>query len=254
MIWLYLFLGAGIAAAAFARPLGLGKIALTILGGAVILAGVATLAVVEWRYLPAANKPLDVALPLARAGTFAPPAFAPDRSGAYDLWLQTDRSPGLEAFGCLTADPGFEALCPKREPQLDLAWTVTANGTEVAHGATDLAGFRARRAAIAPAEAARKLHDFRDYVAKTDNPADQSPLYHRIGTFDATAGRTLRLALAIRAPAPALAAAHPRLIVGLSRDTTGGSGLTAAFYCVLCLFAGGYMLLRAQVPRKATAP
>jgi hypothetical protein len=253
MIWLFAVAGLAIFFAVVDWPFRLPARALGILGVALVVIGVSALAYTEWRYLPAANKPLDMALPLDRAQTIVSPPFALDRTALYDIWLQADRTPGVEVFGCLTAETGFEKLCPDRQPQLDLAWTLTDGKESVARGGTDLAGWEQRRAAVAPRDAAEALRKFRDYVAKTDNPSDETPLYHLIGSFHGAAGRTVRLAIQLRAPAPGLAQAHPRLVVGLSSTTTRGLGFLVTLFCVLCLVGGGFMLLKAFVPRKTAS-
>jgi hypothetical protein len=223
-----------------------------ILGAVIVAVGVLTLAVVEWRYLPAANKPLDVRIALDHATTLSLPPFTLDRDGAYEVWFQADRTAGIEAFGCLTAESGFEKLCPERLPELDATWTLTANGAAVARGGSDLAGWMRRRAAVDPRVATNALHDFRDFQTKTANPSDSTPLYHQLGSFAGRAGETVQLALRVNRAAPTLAALHPRLIVGLSSTATRGLGLMAVLFCVLCVFGGGFMLLTALVPRQRT--
>jgi hypothetical protein len=224
-----------------------------ILGAVIVLIGVAVLAVVEWRYLPAANKPLDVRVALDQATTLVLPPFKLDRDGAYDIWLQVDRTAGIEAFGCLTAEPGFEKLCPSRAPELDATWTLTADGAAMARGGSDLAAWLRRRAAADPVAAAKALHDFRDFETKTANPSDATPLYHQLGGFAGRAGETAQLTLTLARPAPSLAVLHPHVIVGLSNTATRGLGLFATLFCVLCVFGGGFMLLTALVSRKKAA-
>jgi hypothetical protein len=224
-----------------------------IIGAVIVLVGVAVLGIVEWRYLPAANKPLDVRVALDQATTLVLPPFKLDQGGAYDIWLQVDRTEGIEAFGCLTAEPGFETLCPSRAPELDATWTLTVNGAATARGGSDVAGWLRRRAAADPVAAAKALHDFRAFQAKTANPSDATPLYHQLGSFTGRAGETAQLTLTLARPAPSLAALHPHLIVGLSNTATRGLGLFAVLFCVLCVFGGGFMLLIALVPRKKAA-
>ena len=221
-----------------------------LIGAAIVLAGVLLLAVVEWRYLPAANKPLDVRIALDQATTLVLPPFTLDRDASYDIWLEVDRTAGIEAFGCLTAEPGFEMLCPARAPEFDATWTLTADGVATARGGSDLAGWLHRRAAADPNAAAKALHDFRDFQAKTANPSDGTPLYHQLGRFQGRVGERAQMTLRLNRPAPVLAALHPRLIVGLSNNATRGLGLLATLFCVLCVFAGGFMLLTALVPRQ----
>jgi hypothetical protein len=221
-----------------------------VIGAAIVLAGTLVLAVVEWRYLPAANKPLDMRIALDRATTLVLPPFTLDRDAPYDIWLQVDRTAGIEAFGCLTAEPGFEKLCPSRTPELDATWTLTVDGAATARGGSGLAAWMQRRAAADPVAAAKALNDFRIFQNKTANPSDATPLYHQLGSFQGRAGERAQLTLALARPAPALAALHPHVIVGLSTDATRGLGLFATLFCVLCVFAGGFILLTALVTRK----
>jgi len=233
--------------------LGLPKGALIGVGAAFIVVGVAALGTVEWRYLPAASKPLDVALRLDRAGDIALPVFTLDREGDYDIWLQADHSAGPLDFGCLTAQPGFEKPCRPQDAELDLRWTLSSAGAPLAGGGTGIEAWRVRAAAVPPADATAAHRAFQAYADKTDNPSDGTPLYRLLGTFRAPTGRGLALTVSLRRPAPRLAALHPRLIVGLTAADTRGIGVWATLFCVLCVAIGGFMLLMALVPRKASA-
>jgi hypothetical protein len=251
MILLFVLAGLAIVFAVVEWPFRPSRRLLGVFGAVLVVVGISALAYTEWRYLPAANKPLEVALPLDRARTIVSQQFTLGQASAYDIWLQVDRTPGVETFGCLTAEPGFEKLCPARQPELDLGWTLRDNEGPIAHGSSDLAAWNRRRAAVAPRDAARALRKFRDYVAKSENPSDATPLYHLLGSFHGEEGRALRLSVDIRRAVPGLATAHPRLVVGLSAAATRGRGLMVTLFCVLCLAGGGFMLLRAFVPRKA---
>jgi hypothetical protein len=223
------------------------------LGAVLVAVGVAAIGLLEWRY-SANTRPLDIPFGLARAGQVETPSFVIERDGPYDIWLQTDRTVGIPAFGCLTGEPAFEALCPGQVPVLDLAWTATTDGVPVARGGADLQGWRRRQAMLDPRDAARKFARFRAYSAKeAADPANQWPLFHRLGTFDALAGKTYRLTLDLKAPVPQLAALHPRLTVGLGGETTRGLGRTVIGYGLLCLIGGGLMLLLARSRAQARA-
>jgi hypothetical protein len=251
MILLFVLAGLAIFFAVVDWPFRLSRRLLGVIGAALVLVGAAAIAYTEWRYLPAANKPLDMPLPLDRARTIVSPPFTLDQPSPYDIWLEVDRTPGVEAFGCLTAEPGFEKLCPMREPALDLGWIVSDKDGPVARGGSDLASWNRHRAAVAAQDAAEALWKFRDYVAKTQNPSDATPLYHLIGSFHGSEGRVMRLTIDLRRPVLDLTAAHPRLVVGLSAAATRGQGLLVTLFCMLCLVGGGFMLLKAFVPRKA---
>ncbi len=108
----------------------------------------------------AETKPLDMPLALGRAGVITTAPFTVALSGRYKFWLQTDRTPGVENFGCLTGDDGFEALCPGRVPELDLSWSVLDSAVAVARGGSDLEGWRRRQAALDPVKAAARLKAF----------------------------------------------------------------------------------------------
>jgi hypothetical protein len=251
MILLFALAGVAIVLAVVEWPFRLSRRLFGVIGAALVLVGASAIAYTEWRYLPAANKPLDMTLPLDHARTIISPPFALDQASPYDIWLEVDRTPGVEAFGCLTAEPGFEKLCPARQPELDLGWIVSDKDGPIARGGSDLPAWNRRRAAVAPPDAAEALRKFRDYVAKTQNPSDATPLYHLVGSFHGSEGRVLWLSVDLRRPVPELAAAHPRLVVGLSAAATRGQGLLVTLFCVLCLVGGGFMLLKALVPRKA---
>jgi hypothetical protein len=253
MILLFAVVGLAILFAEVEWPVRLSPRALGFLGATLIVVGVAALAYTEWRYLPAANKPLDMPLPLDKARTIVSKPFTLQKASTYDIWLEVDRTPGVEAFGCITAEAGFEKLCPLRTPELDVAWTLRDGDRAVARGASDLAGWNQRRAAVPPHESAEALRKLRDYVAKSENPSDQTPLYHQIGSFEATDAAVRSLALELRRPVPALARAHPRLVVGVSAAATHGLGLSVTAFCVLCLVGGGFMLLKTFVPRRAAS-
>jgi hypothetical protein len=233
--------------------LGLPKGALIAIGAAFIVAGVAALGTVEWRYLPAASKPLDVPLALDHAGPIAVPPFTLGRDGAYDIWLQLDHSVGLLGFGCLTGEPGFEKLCKPQSAELDAHWTLSYAGATLAAGGTDLKTWQQRSAAVPAPVASAAHHAFQAYAEKIDNPSDGTPFYRYLGTFRAPSGRSLALAIRLVRPAPKLAALHPRLVVGLTAGDTRNVGVWATLFCVLCVAIGGFMLLMALVPRKACA-
>lgn len=214
--------------------------------------GAATVAYVEWRYATQNTLPVQMPVALDRAGAVRTPAFRVAVAGPYDLWLEFDRKQDGEDFACLTGDTGAEAVCPRRDPELDVAWAVTANAVAVAQGATDWNRWHGRQAALDPAEAARRQRDYKAYKARTLDPSNNWPLYYRLGSFTAESGRTYVAALTIGKPAGALAALHPRLAIGLGGEATKGLGAMALVFCLLCVLTGGALLLFA-VPRGGAA-
>jgi hypothetical protein len=252
MIWLFILVIA-IAAGGIVFARRLPTSVLIGLGAVIVLIGIIAIAILEWRYAGANNRPLDIPIALGRAGQIETPTFTVGQGAPYDLWLQTDRAIGIAAFGCLTGEPDFEALCPGRVPVLDLAWTADENGIVVARGGSDFEGWRRRQAALDPRLAAKKLASFRAYAAKeAADPSNQWPLFHRLGSFNAVGGKTYRLTLVLKAPVPQLAALHPRLTVGLGGDATRGLGTMVIWFGLLCVIGGGLMLLiaRARLQRK----
>jgi hypothetical protein len=203
------------------------------LGILFVAAGLAVIGYVEFHYLPSNTRPLDTSVKLDRAGSALRALFHVGLDGRYNVWLQTDRTPGVENFGCLTGDDGFEALCLGRTPELDLSWAVIAHGVVIVRGASDIAGWHKRQAALDPREAATRLREFRTYVAGAANPADATPLFHIFAGFDAKAGQDYVLVVNLHRPAPTLAAIHPRITVGFAQ--TRGVGTLATIFCLLCV-------------------
>jgi len=221
------------------------------LGFAFIAAGIAAISYVEFLYLPSQTKPVDVAINLARAGVVLKAPFRARLDGRYKVWLQTDRTPGVERFGCLTGDDGFEALCPGQIPELEIRWMLLYRDQTWAHGGSDLEAWRQRQARIDPAEQSLRLKALRSYLAQSANPSDGTPLFHTVASFDARASHDYVFVLSLVHSAPSLAHYHPRLAIGFAE--TGGVGRLATIFCLLCVAGGFYMLLVAFVPRKALA-
>lgn len=221
----------------------LGRNALIVLAAVFIITGIGMIFLTEFVYSTANTRALDTALNLSRAGRIVSTDFTTGLSGRYDLFLQTDHSPGIAEFGCLTGDAGFEHLCPNGDPELEAAWTVSDRGSGIARGGSDIAGWRARQAALDPAEAAHRRAAYLADMAKVENPSDATPLFHSLGGFDAQGGHTYELALDVRRPAPTLAAAHPRLLVGYSGTQTRGLGLLVIAFCLIGVAGGGTMIL-----------
>jgi hypothetical protein len=213
------------------------------LGAAFAIVGIGALLLTELVYSTGNTRALSTPLDLARQGRVLDTAFTTHLSGRFDLFLQTDHTPGIEKFGCLTGEPGFESLCPNGDPELDAVWTVSERGATVARGGSDLAGWHMRQAAVAPAEAARRRAAFHNDMAKIENPSDSTPLFHDLGGFVAQRGHTYALTLDLRQPAPALAAFHPRLEVGYSGVQTKGLGVLVVVFCLIGVIGGGGMIL-----------
>ncbi|HEX4301625.1 MAG TPA: hypothetical protein VHZ78_02445 [Rhizomicrobium sp.] len=218
------------------------------LGIAIAALGAIAVAYVEWQYAPERTLLVQMPVALDRAATIASAPFAPHISGPYDIWLEFDRKQEGEDFACLTGDPGAEGVCPRRDPDLDLAWSVDEDGAPAARGATDWRDWHARQAALDPAEAARRRKAFEAYQAKSLDPSNNWPRYFKLGSFTGTAARQYRIALDIHKPAGALAALHPRLAIGLGAAATKGLGSLALVFCLICIVTGAMLLLRA-IPR-----
>ena len=223
------------------------------LGAIIIAGGFVRLAYVEWHYLSGATKPFDIALPLDRATTLQLPSFRIARAGAYDIWLQTDRPSALLAEGCVDPDYHGEKPCPEHLRTLDLDWTALRDGHWIASDATAMPPFTA--SAPRPGGPVRYSPGAFEQQpnGSASSASDQTPEYRYLGTFTAPAPGSYALAVDLHAPNPRLAARHPRLIVGLSSVETAPTGLSATLFCVLCVFGGGFMLLKALVPRNAPA-
>ena len=164
-------------------------------GAAFAIIGVGALILTELVYSTANTSALDAPLNLARQGRVLTASFTTHLSGRYDLFLETARTPGIEKFGCLTGEDRFEAYCPKGDPELDTAWTISQNGTPVAQGGSDLAGWRARQAALDPAEAARRRAAYHTDIAKIENPSAGLLFFFFFGGFVVCAGQAYTLAL-----------------------------------------------------------
>ena len=230
----------------------LSRNAFIVLATAFIVAGLGALFLTELVYSTANTRALYAPLDLARAGTVLDARIETGLSGRYDLFLETDHTPGIAKFGCLTGDSGFEALCPRGDPELDAAWTVSEEGSTVARGGSDLPGWRARQAALDPTEAARRRAAYLADMAKVENPSDVTPLFHSLGGFGAVGGRSYGVKLVLRRPAPTLAALHPRLLVGYSDAQTRSLGLWVILFCLVGVVGGGAMILAARA-RQGTA-
>lgn len=227
---------------------------LIVLGFTFVLAGAGALAGLEWWYAPSRTQALSMALPLdaADAAVTSKP-FTLALTAPFDVSLQVDRGEGVLAFGCLTAEPGFEALCLGREPELDVTWTIREAGARIASRGSDLPWWKMRRAAIDPIQARARLAAFHAYADHAQEPSDQTPLYHSLGAFDGIAGHTYEIAFRIDRAAPTLARLHPRVIVGLSASDTQAIGRTFLGFTLLCVGGGAFMLLRSFAGAK-TAP
>ena len=229
------------------RPLP--KRVMTVLGAAFVAAGFLRLAYVEWTYLSDTNKPLDVAVPLDKARTIRLPAFAVARDGDYDIWLQFDRTSALYEFGCLDPDYDGEKPCPPHPPDLDMTWSVMQGDSILASDITVHPVPLTLQPAPPPVPHGHIAYPPRSVA----NASDQTPRYRLLGSFHVAAQSRLQLVVVLNKPSPRLAPRRPRIIVGLSGETTGGVGLSATLFCVLCVFGGGFMLLKGLVPRKASA-
>ena len=221
----------------------LGRNTLIVLATTFVITGIGAIFLTEFVYSTANTRALDTSLNLARAGQILKTDFTTGLSGRYDLFLQTDHTPGIAKFGCLTGDDKFEALCPRADPELDAAWIVSDTGTDVARGGSDIARWRERQAALDPAEAARRRKAYLTDMAKIENPSDSTPLFHSLGGFEAKGGHTYALVLKLRRAAPTLAAAHPRLLVGYSGTQTRGLGLLVIAFTLIGVVGGGAMVL-----------
>jgi len=227
--------------------------ALMILGLAFVVAGAGALAALEGWYAPSRTQAVSMALPLNAAGAVASKPFTLALTAPFELSLQVDRGDGVLSFGCLTGEPGFEALCLGREPELDVTWTVRDAGVPLARGGSDPGAWHARQAAIDPKAAAAKLAAFHAYADHAQEPSDQTPLYHSLGSFDGIAGHTYEIAFRVNRAAPALAKLHPRVIVGLNTADTQAIGRDFLGFTLLCVGGGAFMLLR-SFARAKTAP
>lgn len=221
----------------------LSRNALIALAATFIIAGVGAIFLTEFVYSTSNTRALDTPLNLSRAGTILKTSFTTGLSGRYDLFLQTGHTPGIAKFGCLTGDDKFEALCPRGDPELETAWTVSDGGNPVARGGSDIAGWRARQAALDPAEAVRRRAAYLTDMAKLENPSDATPLFHSLGGFEAQGGHTYALAVELRRAAPVLAALHPHLLVGYSGTQTRGLGLLVIAFLLIGVVGGGAMIL-----------
>lgn len=221
----------------------LSRNALIVLAAVFVIAGIGMIFLTEFVYSTANTRALDTAINLARPGKILDTTFTTGLSGRYDLFLETDHSTGIAKFGCLTGDDRFEALCPKGDPELEAAWAVSGNGNGVARGASDIAGWRARQAALDPAEAARRRAAYLADMAKVENPSDPTPLVHSLGGFEAQGNHTYALTVELRRAAPVLAGAHPRLLVGYSGTQTRGLGLLVIAFCLIGVVGGGGMVI-----------
>lgn len=227
---------------------------LMIVGLAFVIVGAGALAALETWYAPSRTQALAMSLPLSAADTtVTSKPFTLALTAPFDISLQLDRGDGVLGFGCLTAEPGFEALCPGRDPELDVTWTLSEAGARIASRASDVPQWKMRRAAIDPATARAKLAAFHAYADHAQEPSDQTPLYHSLGSFDGTAGHTYELAFRVNRAAPILAALHPRIIVGLSAELTQSIGRMFLGLALLCIGGGAFMLLR-SFSRPKTAP
>ncbi|MEJ1970813.1 MAG: hypothetical protein WDN03_19615 [Rhizomicrobium sp.] len=223
------------------------------LGVALAVVGAGAVAALELRFQPDDTVALDMPLPLARAATTDSRIFIASRSDPFDILLQLDRGAGVESFGCLTGEDGFEALCLGREPELDVGWTVTEAGVAVARGGGDRERWHARQAALDPKEAARRQARFHAYANNVQEPSDQTPLYHRLGVFHAEAGHAYEIVFTVRRAAPTLSGLHPRVVVGLAASVTQGLGPAFLGFALLCI-AGGALMLLMTLTRTKSAP
>ena len=232
----------------------LSRRALAIFAIAFLAFGVGAFALLQILYPPSRTQALSMPLPLSAADTtVTSKPFTLAVTGPFDISLQLDRGDGVLSFGCLTAEPGFEALCPGRDPELDVTWTLSQAGARVASHGSDVPWWKMRRGAIDPAAARAKLAGFHAYADHAQDPSDQTPLYHALGSFDGVAGHTYALAFRVNRAAPTLARLHPRVIVGLAADFTQSIGRTYLAFALLCLAVGAFMLLR-SFSRPKTAP
>ncbi|HJW41638.1 MAG TPA: hypothetical protein VJ476_10470 [Rhizomicrobium sp.] len=222
------------------RPLQ--KTAMIAIGAAFIAAGALRLAYIEWDYLSIVTEPFDAAIPLDHVASFRFPTFAVARTGEYDVWLQTDRPSPLINLDCYDPDYGGEKLCPHRPPGLDLRWTVRDGMRTIGVGETYKISDR-------PPIVATKRH----LAPSAANASDETPIYRYLGNFAASRLDRLTLEAVVASPEAHLAARHPRLIVGLSDAETAPAGYFATLFCVLCVFGGGFILLKTLVPRKSPA-
>jgi hypothetical protein len=219
------------------------RIAMIVLGVLFAVVGAGALALTEMEYTTAntqlSDRPIDLSHP-SKVVIDVQPVL----SGFYEMALETDHSASIVKFGCLTGDSGFEARCPKGDPELDLTWTVSEpGGVVIARGGSDRDAWRTAQAAIAPADAVRQRAAYIADMAKIENPSDVTPLYHELGIFHAERGRHYDIAYSLNRPAPTLAAMHPRLLFFFSGVQTKGLGLLVILFCLIGVIGGGGMIL-----------
>ena len=259
---LYLLIAGPLVALAliYLAPKLLPRRAVIALGLVVAMVGAAAVAFVEWRYSPDNTLRVQMPVALGRAGAVISPAFRVAIPGPYEIWLEFDRKQDFdgksdgEDFACLTGDPGAEAVCPRNDPDLEIAWSVARDSATVAGGATDWTDWHAKQAALDPADAARRQKAYKAHQARSLDPSNNWPLYYRLGRFEAQTGSSYSVALDVKKPAGALAALHPRLAVGLAGEATKGLGTMALIFCLLCVATGATLLLRTLPRGRAASP
>ncbi|MBV9419403.1 MAG: hypothetical protein JO348_06485 [Alphaproteobacteria bacterium] len=226
-------------------------LALFVIAGLFVLIGVGTIAWTELRYAPGNTQTAPLPISLARPGAYRTPPFRSEFSGEYDIILQFDRNDEIGDFRCYVGEPTFEALCPKQEPELNVAWASVSEGRPIAGGASNWQAWNASQAALNPKDAERQRMQFRAFQLAHADIQNHWPLDVFVGKFNAEKGQAYVVDIHVARAAPNLAKLHPRLIVGLANSATKGLGAIVIGFALLCVFFGSALLLSAL--RRGTA-
>jgi hypothetical protein len=150
--------------------------------------------------------------------------------GLYVIEIDAEKTLPLDTLHCLMGVEADAAQCKDIPPVLGAAWILSRNDQQVSHGSS------------------WELHSA---------PVQSESAARVIGQFQGNAGQAYKLQVAITTDGRSLAAAHPRLKVGVSSiaytDIQSASVLlfSSAFICVLF---GVVLLTIAWFARRRGAP
>jgi hypothetical protein len=134
MMWLAFVVVALVFAGVLVARRQLSRRALIGAGIAFALAGLVPVAALEWYFSAARTTPVNMAVPMDRAGTVHAGPFRIAIGGEYEMWLVFDHTDAVADFDCWIGYHDMEAECPRGAPPLDLAWRVTAEGVPMEAG------------------------------------------------------------------------------------------------------------------------
>jgi hypothetical protein len=183
----------------------------TKIGLALVASGIGIFGAWSWWSKTRNFVPVDLPVSMA-AGTSIASDFELNFDGLYLIEIEVEKTIRLDTLRCLMAVEADASRCKDISPAIGASWILSRNGQEITRGSS------------------LEMHSA---------PAQSVNEARVIGEFQGKAGRGYKLQVAFTTDGGSLAAAHPRLKVGVASiaytDMQSASVLvfSAAFICIL---------------------